>query len=88
MSTVDATFRALADPTRRAILQRLTRGPATVGDIASPFSISIQATSKHLRVLEGARLILKHKSGRERVISLNRAALREVEAFIVKICTI
>lgn len=88
MSTVDATFRALADPTRRAILQRLTRGPATVGDIASPFSISIQATSKHLRVLEGARLILKHKSGRERVISLNRAALREAEAFIVKICTI
>lgn len=88
MPDIDATFHALADPTRRAILQRLTHGPATVGELGDPFAISLQATSKHLRVLEAARLIQKQKSGRDRVISLDREALREAEDYIVKICTI
>ena len=88
MLNIDATFHALADPTRRAILQRLTQGPATVGELGDPFAISLQATSKHLRVLEGARLVRKAKSGRDRVITLDREALGEAEAYIVKICTI
>jgi len=88
MPNIDATFHALADPTRRAILQRLTQGPATVGELGDPFAISLQATSKHLRVLESARLIRKAKSGRDRVITLERDTLREAEAYIVKICTI
>ncbi len=88
MLNIDATFHALADPTRRAILQRLTQGPATVGELGDPFAISLQATSKHLRVLESARLIRKAKSGRDRVITLERDTLREAEAYIVKICTI
>ncbi len=88
MPNIDATFHALADPTRRAILQRLTQGPATVGELGDPFAISLQATSKHLRVLESAGLVRKAKSGRDRVITLDRDTLREAEAYIVKICTI
>ena len=88
MSNIDATFHALADPTRRAILQRLTRGPATVGQLGDPFAISLQATSKHLRVLERAGLITKAKSGRDRIISLELHALSVAKSFIVKICTI
>lgn len=88
MPNVNATYHALADPTRRAILQRLTLGPATVGELGDPFAISPQATSKHLRVLERARLVRKQKSGRDRLISLNREALREAKDYIVKICTI
>ena len=88
MLNIDATFHALADPTRRAILQRLTQGPATVGELGDPFAISLQAISKHLRVLEAARLVRKAKSGRDRVITLDRVALGEAEAYIVKICTI
>lgn len=88
MPTIDAAFHALSDPTRRAILQRLTRGPSTVGEIASPFSISIQATSKHLRVLESAGLIQKRKAGRDRLISIDLRGLKDVQNYIVKICTI
>src|SRR2546428_12599853 len=56
-SDLDETFAALADPTRRAILTRLARGEAAVGDLAQPFDISLPAVSRHLRVLERARLI-------------------------------
>src|SRR5262249_54335491 len=61
----DATFGALADPTRRAILARLAHAPeSTVGELAAPFSISLPAISRHLRVLEGAGLIEREKDGR------------------------
>ncbi|MDZ4859343.1 MAG: metalloregulator ArsR/SmtB family transcription factor [Candidatus Hydrogenedentes bacterium] len=71
-------FLALADPTRRAILQRLAFGHATVTQLALPYRMTMQAVCKHLRVLERAGLIRKEKSGRERVIFLEGAPLREL----------
>ena len=62
--SLSTTFAALADPTRRAILARLTRGPATVTDLATPFAISGPAVSKHLRVLESAGLVARRREGR------------------------
>ena len=64
--SLSATFAALADPTRRAILARLTRGPATVTELAAPFSMSQPAISKHLRVLERAGLVARGRGGHRR----------------------
>jgi DNA-binding transcriptional ArsR family regulator len=61
---LDATFAALADPTRRAMLDRLARGPASVGELAGPFRISLPAVSKHVRVLERAGLLRRTRVGR------------------------
>ena len=61
---LDATFAALADPTRRAILARLALGEASVGELASPFQVSLPAISKHLRVLESAGLMAREREGR------------------------
>ena len=61
---LDAVFGALADPTRRAILARLAEGSATVGELATPFAISLPAVSKHLKVLEKARLLARDRDGR------------------------
>ncbi len=72
------TFAALADPTRRAILARLTAGEATVGELAAPFSISFQAVSRHLRVLEHAGLIERGRTAQLRPSRLRGAPLREV----------
>ena len=63
-SSLDRTFAALADPTRRAILSRLALGEANVTELAEPFSISLPAISKHLRVLENAGLLVRRKEGR------------------------
>src|ERR1700757_2016905 len=60
---LDHTLIALADPTRRAILQRLSRGEARVTEIALPFAMSLNAVSKHIRVLEGARLVRRRRAG-------------------------
>jgi DNA-binding transcriptional ArsR family regulator len=60
----------LADPTRRAILNRLTKGEARVTDLAEPFDMSLNAVSKHIRLLERARLVRRRKSGREYLLSL------------------
>jgi DNA-binding transcriptional ArsR family regulator len=65
-SNLDLIFSALADPTRRAILQRLTRGEATVTELAEPFDVSLPAISKQLGVLEHAGLIVRDKDGRTR----------------------
>ena len=70
-------FGAVADPTRRAILARLGRQPARVTDIARNFPISLNSTSKHLRVLERAGLVRREVRGREHVCTLNPAPLRE-----------
>jgi DNA-binding transcriptional ArsR family regulator len=71
------TFAALADPTRRAILARLAAGEATVNELAEPFSISVQAVSKHLKVLERAGLITRGRSAQLRPSRLEAAPLKE-----------
>jgi DNA-binding transcriptional ArsR family regulator len=71
------TFAALADPTRRAILARLAAGEATVNELAEPFPISVQAVSKHLKVLERAGLITRGRSGQLRPSRLQGAPLKE-----------
>ena len=70
------TFAALADPTRRAILARLAQGEATVGELAAPFPISLQAVSKHLKVLERAGLIARGRDAQLRPSRLQGDALR------------
>ena len=74
---LDATFHALADPTRRAILMRLAKGPLSVGELARPFDMSLPAVSKHLRVLSQAGLLAQEKSGRVRRCTLLAAPLRD-----------
>ncbi len=76
--SLSTTFAALADPTRRAILARLAKGPATVTELAAPFDISGPAISKHLRVLERARLIARGREAQWRPCILEAAPLREV----------
>jgi DNA-binding transcriptional ArsR family regulator len=72
------TFAALADPTRRAILARLTEGEATVNELAEPFPITIQAVSKHIKVLERAGLIARGRSAQLRPSRLQGTALKEI----------
>jgi DNA-binding transcriptional ArsR family regulator len=74
---LSTTFSALADPTRRAILARLAEGEATVNQLAEPFPITLQAVSKHLKVLEGAGLIARGRSAQLRPSRLQGAALKE-----------
>src|SRR5215475_6079809 len=76
--SLSTTFAALADPTRRAILARLSKGPATVTELSAPFSISGPAISKHLRVLERARLIARGREAQWRPCHLEAGPLREV----------
>lgn len=76
--TLSETFFALSDPTRRAILARLTRGPATVKELGEPFDISGPAVSKHLRVLERARLIQRGREAQWRPRTLDASPLRQV----------
>ncbi|MGW4206620.1 ArsR/SmtB family transcription factor [Lentzea sp. NPDC004789] len=78
MDQLSATFAALADPTRRAILARLTEGPATVKELSEPFDISGPAISKHLRVLEKAGLITRGREAQWRPCRLDATPLREV----------
>ena len=80
--TLDTTLLALADPTRRAILQRLARGEARVTELAAPFSISLNSVSKHIRILERARLVRRRRSGREHLLSLEQAPLDEAAAWM------
>ena len=77
-------FLALADPTRRAILDRLRRGSAPVNELASGFRISRPAVSRHLRVLRSARLVREKKHGRERIYQLEAARLQEVAEWAEK----
>lgn len=78
MDQLSSVFSALADPTRRAILARLADGEATVNEIAEPFPISLQAVSKHLKVLEQAGLITRGKDAQWRPCRLEAGPLREV----------
>jgi DNA-binding transcriptional ArsR family regulator len=76
------TFAALADPTRRAILERLAEGEATVGELAAPFPMSVQAVSKHLKVLERAGLVSRGRSGQLRPSRLEAAPLEEAVVWL------
>jgi DNA-binding transcriptional ArsR family regulator len=76
--TLSTTFAALSDPTRRAILARLSEGPATVKELSAPFDISGPAVTKHLRVLERARLIARGREAQWRPCQLEAAPLKEV----------
>jgi DNA-binding transcriptional ArsR family regulator len=79
---LDRTFAALSDPTRRAILKRLAAGEATVKELAEPFPVSVQAVSKHLKVLEGAGLITRGKTAQLRPSRIAGAPLKEAADWI------
>jgi DNA-binding transcriptional ArsR family regulator len=76
--TLDHVLMAISDPTRRAILDRLTRGPARVTDVAEPFEMSLAAVSKHVRMLERAGLVRRARRGREHSLTLDARPLRRV----------
>lgn len=78
------TFSALADPTRRAILARLVLGEATVNELAEPFDMSVQAISKHLKVLERGGLIVRGREAQARPSRLNPEALRRVDEWLAE----
>jgi DNA-binding transcriptional ArsR family regulator len=79
---LNAVFGALADPTRRELLRRLCVGPSTVTDLAAPFAMSLNAVSKHLKVLEEAGLIAREVEGRVHHITLRAAPLQEAERWV------
>lgn len=79
---LSTTFSALADPTRRAILARLTEGEATVGELAEPFAISLPAISRHLKVLENAGLIARGREAQWRPCRLRPEKLAEVAGWL------
>jgi DNA-binding transcriptional ArsR family regulator len=76
---LDATFQALADPTRRAMVERLSRGPASVSELAQPFDMSLPAIVQHLAVLEASGLVVSQKVGRVRTCRVEPAALSLAE---------
>lgn len=78
----EATFQALADPTRRAVLDLLRRGSRPAGEIAEAFPVSRPAISKHLRLLRRAHLVGEHREGRHRVYQLNPEPLRAVDKWL------
>jgi DNA-binding transcriptional ArsR family regulator len=78
----EAAFQALADPTRRAVLDLLRRGAQPAGQIAQAFPVSRPAISKHLRLLRRAHLVREHREGRNRVYELNPEPLRAVDSWI------
>ena len=82
MTNLDAAFSALADPTRRAILARLTLGEATVMELVEPFDMTQPAISRHLKVLEGAGLIVRRVEGTKRPCRLAPAAVTEIDQWL------
>ena len=79
---LDLAFQALADPTRRAMVERLTRSPASVSDLARPLSMSLPAVMQHLAVLEGSGLVVSEKIGRVRMCRIEPRALSLAEQWI------
>lgn len=80
---LDAAFAALADPTRRAIVQRLARGPATVGELAAPFTLTLQAVSKHLAVLTRAGIVERDRDAQRRPARLCGPALADLTEWLL-----
>ena len=83
-TSLDHTLMALADPTRRAILHRLSQGEARVTELADPFAMSLNGVSKHIRVLERAHLVQRRRAGREHFLSLDPRPLDEAAAWIAR----
>ncbi|MFT4101106.1 MAG: metalloregulator ArsR/SmtB family transcription factor [Burkholderiaceae bacterium] len=79
---LDTTFRALADPTRRGMLASLALGDKSIGELAQPFSISFAGASKHVKVLEGAGLIVRRKVGRMQICQLRPEPLAQAELWL------
>lgn len=81
-ASLDDTLNSLADPMRRAILERLASGEARVTDIAAPFPMSLNAVSKHIRMLERARLVNRRRAGKEHLLSINPMPLDEAARWL------
>lgn len=79
---LSGVFQALADPTRRAVLRRLGRGPASISELATPFSMALPSFMKHIRLLEGTGLIRTRKEGRVRTCSIEKRRFAIVEAWL------
>jgi DNA-binding transcriptional ArsR family regulator len=80
--SLDLAFQALADPTRRAMIERLSRSPASVSDLARPLAMSLPAVMQHLAVLEGSGLVVSEKIGRVRTCRIQPLALNAAQAWI------
>jgi DNA-binding transcriptional ArsR family regulator len=80
---LDLTFSALSDPTRRAILSKLSKGDASIMELASPFAMSLPAISKHIRVLESAGLVTRTKRGRVNYCHLNAGPMQEATKWLL-----
>ena len=83
-SALDRVFQALADPSRRTIVERLSRGPASVSELAGPLEMSLPAVLQHLQLLEASGLVESEKTGRVRTCRINRKALRAAEQWIAR----
>src|SRR5580765_4304950 len=79
---LDGIFQALADPTRRAVLQRLSRGPASISELAAPFDMALPSFMKHIRLLEDSGWIQTRKDGRVRTAQLEKKALAAADAWL------
>lgn len=82
--TLDRVFQALADPTRRGMMERLSRGPASVSELAQPLTMSLSAVVQHLEVLEKSGLVRSRKLGRVRTCRIEPVALRTAEQWIAR----
>ena len=79
---LDHAFRALADPTRRAVIERLCDGPSSVSELAEPFAMTLAAVVQHVQVLEAAGLVQSRKVGRVRTVQIDSAGLRSAEGWL------
>ena len=82
-AALDLVFQALADPARRTMVERLSRGPASVSELAKPLAMSLPAVIQHLQVLEASGLVRSEKTGRVRTCRIEETALRKAEHWIV-----
>ena len=82
--TLDQAFHALANPTRRAVIARLGRGPATVSELAEPFDMALPSFTQHLQVLEASGLVLSQKRGRVRTVRIRSTNLRRAARWLVE----
>ncbi len=84
LAPLDNVFHALADPTRRAVIQHLGKGPASVSELAGPFDMALPSFMKHLNVLEESGLIRSKKSGRVRICEIQPEPLQQVESWLAE----
>jgi DNA-binding transcriptional ArsR family regulator len=82
--TIDDVFRALADPTRRQVLERLSRSPASVSELAAPFDMALPSFVQHLRLLEESGLVRSHKNGRVRTYRIEPKSMKLAEGWLAR----